>query len=93
MSTHATGAKAWGLCGRCGLRQLLKNLLVDGQNPNLLVGPECRDEKHPTEKPFRADDAQALKRPSPDVDDDSPGDSGQTLSQAMGWTRMMGGEE
>ncbi len=91
--SYASGRHAWGQCGRCGGRTKLNELVLDGQVPNLLVHPSCRDMKHPAEKPFNPLDAQALKRPAPDLDDDSPGDTGETFTEAMGWTRMMGGQE
>lgn len=90
---YASGAKAWATCQRCGLRGKYVEMVADGNVPNLRVHAYCRDIKNPQEKPIRADDATQLRHPAPDLDDDSPGDSGDTLTEAMGWTRMMGGQE
>lgn len=92
MPRFARGERAWGFCQRCGDRRLLSELVRDGRVRNLLVCPQgCQDIKPPQEKPFVADDAIALRRPSPDVDDDGPGDSGQTLATAMSLTGFGGG--
>jgi hypothetical protein len=55
------------LCQRCGLRQLLNDLVFDGQIPWLRVCSECRDPKHPQEIPVSVADPQALRRPSPEL--------------------------
>ena len=69
----ASGKNAWGMCQRCGLRARYTELVADGENPGLRVHPWCRDIAHPAEKPFRTTEGIALRRPSPDIDDDSPG--------------------
>lgn len=89
---YATGKDAWGMCDRGGHRVKLNELVPDGQSPSLRVCRGCRDEKHPQEKPIVADDAVALKNARPDNDDDSVGDTGQTLAEAMGFTNTFGGE-
>lgn len=79
----ASGKHAWGECMRCGARRPYLELVSDGQKPGLRVCPGCRDAKHPAEKPFNASDAQALKNPAPDVDDDSEGGTGTTLAEEL----------
>jgi hypothetical protein len=83
MARFARGKHALGQCGRCGGRAPYRQLVSDGDKPGLRVHPWCRDIVHPQEKPVRTDDATALRHPAPDLDDDSPGDSGQTLAEAM----------
>lgn len=80
---YATGKNALAVCDRCGLRAPYKMLVNDGDKPGLRVHPSCRDEKHPAEKPFNADEGIALKNPRPDRDDDSVGDSGELLVEAL----------
>lgn len=87
----ATGKYAKGRCGRCGDKVSYADLMSDGQTKGLRVCGPCYDIKHPTEKPFKADDAQTLKFPAPDTDDDSPGDTGTSLVTAMGFTSYFGG--
>lgn len=79
----ASGKSAWFRCGRCGDRGKYVDSVSDGQLPGLRVHPNCRDEKHPVEKPFKADDAVALQHPGPDIDDDSGGDSGVSVADAL----------
>jgi hypothetical protein len=71
---YASGKYAWGMCGRCGLRARYAELVADGHIYGLRVHPGCRDIKHPIEKPFSEEDGVALRYPSPDLDDDSPGE-------------------
>lgn len=80
---YAAGAKAWGRCQRCGDRWFLNQLRPDGYKPDLLVGPCCYDIYPPQQRPIDLADAEALRRPSPDIDDDSAGDSGETIEEAM----------
>lgn len=82
-SSYAEGKRAWGRCMRCGDRYLLNQLRPDGYKPALLVCASCADIFPPAERPLDASDASALRRPSPDTDDDSPGDSGTTLAEAL----------
>lgn len=93
MTAYATGARAWATCQRCGARALHKELVADGHYPNLRVHPGCRDIRNPQEKPFKAEDKVLLRHPVPDIDDDSAGDTGTSLTVALGFTRMMGGQE
>lgn len=87
----AKGARALAHCMRCGDRVPYGTLVIDESTKGLRVCPSCFDIKHPTEKPFRTDEGIALKNPAPDLDDDSPGDAGQTLAEAMGFTNTFGG--
>ena len=79
---YATGRFSFGRCQRCGDRYLLNQLRPDGYKPELLVGPCCYDIFPPAERPIDLTDAEALKRPSPDTDDDSAG-AGSTLAVAL----------
>jgi hypothetical protein len=72
--TYARGNKAWGECGRCGRRALLKTLVFDGRYPNLRVHPECRDTLHPLEDvPYaKVEDPIALWKPTTDLTGQGP---------------------
>ena len=91
MARYAKGTHAVGICARSGRKMALRDMVPDGEFPNLLVDPAWKDEFHPQKKPVRIEEGIALKKPSPDLDDDSPGDSGQTLIEAMGWDNTFGG--
>lgn len=65
---YASGAKAWGICQRCGQRHYLRNLVEDGQYPGLRVCTECYEPKQPQEYPVNVTDPEALRKPSPDID-------------------------
>ena len=80
---YAAGARAYGRCMRCGDRYFLNQLRPDGYKPELLVGACCYDIFPPDLKPIDLTDTEALRRPSPDTDDDSEGDSGVTLAEAL----------
>jgi hypothetical protein len=70
---------------------LLRDMVPDGERPDLLVDPAWRDIPHPANKPPKdLSDAVALRRPAPDRDDDSPGDDGQTIGEAFGFTNSFG---
>lgn len=73
------------------MRARYTDLVSDGDIPGLRVHLECRDIKHPAERPFKAEDAVALRRPAPDIDDDSAGDSGETLADALEGNYFGGG--
>lgn len=79
----AEGARSYGRCQRCGDRYFLRQLRPDGYKPELLVGPCCYDIFPPDLKPIDLTDSESLRRPSPDTDDDSVGNSGETLEEAM----------
>lgn len=67
MSQYAKGSLAWGLCQICGLRFLLRELVMDGQIPWLRVCTECRSPKQPQERLISVSDPQTLWRPSPEL--------------------------
>lgn len=79
----ATGARAYARCPRCGDKVDYLDLVPDGQVKGQRVCPGCRDDKHPAELPFRTEEGIALKRPAPDTDDDSGGDSGTSVAVAL----------
>lgn len=87
----AKGTYALAMCQRCGFPGKYLDMVEDGHTPGLIVHPECREIRHPAERQFDAKDPQVLKRPSPDNDDDSVGDSGQSLAEAMGFDTYFGG--
>jgi len=91
MSKFASGRRSVGRCARCGDKVPYLSLFSDGDTPGLRVCGDCYDISHPAEKPQKLDDGIALKHPAPDVDDDSAGDASETLTEAMGGTRMMNG--
>lgn len=85
-SRYARGDRAWGLCQRCGLRFLLRNLTFDGYMPGLRVCYGCRDDRQSQEYPVNVTDPEALYKPAPD---DAPWDavlsfvvSGSTINLA-----------
>ena len=69
----ASGDYAWGRCQRCGDKRKLLDLREDKHTKGLMVCDPCFDIEHPTRKPFNPEDATALRKPSPDTDDDSGG--------------------
>lgn len=90
MPKYAKGYNAMGICSRSGRKMKLLDMVRDGET-GLLVDPAWKDISHPQEKPVRLEEGIALKRPAPDLDDDSPGDSGTSLATAIGSTRHHGG--
>ncbi len=86
MAKYAKGTHAKGRCGRCGDKADYLDMVDDGQFPGLRVHPECRDIKHPVERPWRGEDGIALKYPAPDIEDDSGigiNDANETLLDAL----------
>ena len=81
---YASGRNAWGRCQRCGDRVRYLELVNDQQVPGLRVCPSCYDIKHPAEKPVKLDDGIALRRPSPDNDDDTVDDVEDITGTAAG---------
>lgn len=63
---YARGEKAWGICGRCGQRALLHDLVFDGYYPNLRVHERCYEARHPQDRLGTVIDPVALWRPSPE---------------------------
>ena len=79
----AKGKHAMGICAKSGRKMRLLDMIPDPYKPGLMVDPSWADQKHPAERPVRLRDNTALKRPAPNVDDDSPGDSGESLADAL----------
>ena len=69
--TYAKGTYSKGRCGRCGDKCDYRDLIDDGQFPGLRVHPDCYDMKHPVETPLNVQDGIALRKPAPDIDDDT----------------------
>lgn len=67
MKKYARGTKAWGECARSGRKMLLRDMVFDGQYPNLRVDPAWFEPKHPQENLPRLDDPVALWRPAPEL--------------------------
>jgi hypothetical protein len=82
MSKFASTKNAVGICARSGRKMALSAMIMDPRL-KLMVDPAWADIKHPVERPINADDASGLRHPAPDIDDDSPGASGQTVVQAL----------
>lgn len=78
-TAYARGSKAWGICQRCGLRALLSDLVFDGYYRNLRVHVECRDDRHPQERPVKVSDPQTLWKPSPEAQGIPPVLSGEEI--------------
>lgn len=64
---YARGMHAWGICGRSGKKMLLREMVFDGQYPNMRVDPAWWEPKHPQERLVAMEDPVALFRPSPEV--------------------------
>jgi hypothetical protein len=64
---YAKGHLAWGLCSRCGLRYLLRELVLDGYFPNIRVCQGCYDPPQPQERLAVVSDPVALWKPAPDT--------------------------
>lgn len=67
MPSFAKGRLAWGLCQRCGLRYLLRELVLDGYYPNIRVCSGCYDPPQPQERLAVVSDPIALWKPAPDA--------------------------
>jgi hypothetical protein len=67
MPMYARGSIAWGLCQRCGLRYLLKELVMDGYYPNIRVCQGCYDPPQPQERLAVVSDPLALFKPAVDT--------------------------
>lgn len=65
--TFAKGTRAWGICARSGRKMLLRDMVWDGQYPNLKVDPAWYDPKHPQEMLPAIEDPIALANPSPET--------------------------
>lgn len=71
-SRYAPGTRAWGLCKKCGLRFLLRDLVFDGYYPGLRVCNGCYDDKQPQEFLIDVTDPEALWKPSPEDGPSAP---------------------
>ena len=70
MGNYASGKYAYGISDRSGFRYLLKDMRREWNG--LLVGPDEYEPKHPQLEPIRyVTDAEALKNPRPDTDEDN----------------------
>lgn len=63
---YAQGKKAFGICGRCGQRALLNDLVFDGYFPQLRVHERCYESRHPQDRLAPVNDRVALWRPAPE---------------------------
>ncbi|HSV90917.1 MAG TPA: hypothetical protein VLH80_07440 [Nitrospiraceae bacterium] len=64
---YAKGSRAWCICGRSGMKFLLKDAVFDGRFPNMRVHPDYWEDKHPQEFLPKVEDPVALYRPSPET--------------------------
>lgn len=67
MPAYAKGRLAWGMCQRCGLRFLLRELVLDGYYPNIRVCHGCYDPPQPQERLAVVSDPVALWKPAVDT--------------------------
>lgn len=67
MPRYAKGSRAWGECRRSGKRLLLRDMVRDGQFPNMLVAPDWYEPRHPQERLISAGDGVALYNPAPET--------------------------
>lgn len=63
---YASGKNAVGICARSGRKMLLKDMVSDGQYPNMLVDPDWFEGRHPQELLPKVSDPVGLYRPAPD---------------------------
>lgn len=71
-SKYAAGDQAWGLCQKCALRFLLRDLVFDGYYPGLRVCVDCYDSRQPQEFLVDVTDPTALWKPSPEWGPENP---------------------
>lgn len=83
---YARGSKAYGICMRCGLRDLLNNLVFDEYIPWIRVHSGCKDPFHPQERLVRVTDPIALWHPSPEAVYTYPVLSGVQVGAAINLT-------
>ena len=90
-NTFASGKNAIGLCSRCGFVVKYVTLRKDGYTNSLVCG-QCYDIKHPSERPINLSDAQALRRPAPDLDATSSRvlTDSRNLGTVLGFTNFFG---
>ena len=79
----AKGKVAVARCQRSGDKIPYSKLVEDGYTPGLMVSPEWRDTAHPAERPVRLKEGIALRRHSPDIDDDGSGTAADNLATEL----------
>lgn len=67
-SRYAQGSKAWGECERSGKKMLLKDMVYDGEWPDMRVAPGEYDPEHPQEYLPDEFDPETLWDPTTDLD-------------------------
>jgi len=75
---YAIGKNALGICARSGKKMLLRNMVRDGQYPDLLVAPDEWDPKHPQEYLPDLSDPETLRDPTGDPDKEAAADDSTT---------------
>jgi hypothetical protein len=65
---YARGHNAVAICDRCSAKRLRRELVYDGQYPDLLVCPDCWDPKHPQEYLPPTHDPVTIYDPTGDPD-------------------------
>lgn len=90
-SKYAAGDQAWGLCQKCALRFLLRDLVFDGYYPGLRVCVDCYDSRQPQEFLVDVTDPTALWKPSPEWGPENPVLSASSVSDAifLSWTECI----
>lgn len=90
-SKYSSGNEAWGLCQKCALRFLLKDLTFDGYYPGLRVCHECYDSRQPQEFLVDVTDPTALWKPSPEWGPENPQISGVAAMHiaSLVWTECI----
>lgn len=92
MGAYAKGRMAIGLCQRCGLKFLLRELVLDGYFPNIRVCAGCYDAPQSQERLVTVSDPIALWKPAPDEYLVSPPFLTATVSGGqvvLNWTSIM----
>lgn len=90
-SRYAPGTKAKGLCNRCGLTFLLRDLVFDGYMPGLRVCVDCYDPVQQQEFLVDVTDPVALWKPSPEFSPSAPVLSGMLVGGLphLAWTQVI----
>ena len=65
-SHYADGRFALGRCARSGRKMLLRDMVRDGYEPNLLVDPKWYEPPEPAERLYPTEDAIALRVSAPE---------------------------
>lgn len=64
--TYSSGRLAIAVCGRCSVKMPYNQLMSDGNNRDLKVCADCRDNIDPYRLAPRQPDAYILRNPRPD---------------------------